>query len=43
MYCNSSIKDWIDFRINSNLEFNIAFNYKELPKQIEEFTLADLE
>jgi len=28
MFRDSNIKDWIDFRINSKLEFNIAFNYK---------------
>lgn len=28
MYRDSSIKDWIDFRVNSRLEFNISFNYK---------------
>lgn len=28
MYRDSKIRDWIDFRINSKLEFNIAFNYK---------------
>jgi len=28
MYRDPKIRDWIDFRINSRLEFNMAFNYK---------------
>lgn len=28
MFRSPSIKDWIDFRIGSKLEFNLAFNYK---------------